>query len=133
MNGEKINNFTVEEIKFFDDEIILMNNNINSFIDNYIKSKPKRNTNSKVIKKKKEKIINNNSEEIVNVNKRSENHADFKGENHPRSILKEKDVIEIRIDLSEGILSQREIGEKFGVNQTTISCIKHKRIWKHIK
>jgi len=56
----------------------------------------------------------------------------LRGENHPRSILKEQDVIEIRIDLKEGILTQAEIGEKFGVNQNTISKIKNNKLWKHI-
>ena len=56
-----------------------------------------------------------------------------KGENHPRSKLKEQNVIEIKINLKEGILTQIEIGEKFGVNRVTISDIKRKKTWKHVK
>ena len=56
-----------------------------------------------------------------------------KGENNPSSILKEKNVIEIRIDLKEGILTQKQIAKKFGVCPMTISAIKTRKIWKHIK
>lgn len=56
-----------------------------------------------------------------------------RGENNSRSILTEKNVIEIRIDLKEEILTHKEIGKKFGVHQTTISHIKTRRIWKHNK
>jgi len=54
------------------------------------------------------------------------------GEGNPNSILTEKKVIEIRIDLKEGILTQKEIGEKFGVKKITISNINTGRTWKHI-
>jgi len=57
---------------------------------------------------------------------------DFSGENGPNSVLKEQDVIEIRIDLKEGLLTQKEIGEKFGVSHHTISDIKRRKTWKHI-
>ena len=53
-----------------------------------------------------------------------------KGELNPNSKLTEKDVIEIRIDLKEGILTQKEIGEKFGVSQVTISRIKLNKNWR---
>jgi len=55
-----------------------------------------------------------------------------KGESNPASILTEQDAIQIRIDLKEGILTQAEIGEKFGVKQQTISAIKLRKRWKHI-
>jgi len=54
-----------------------------------------------------------------------------KGKYNPNSILTEKNVIEIRIDLKEGILTQREIGKKFGVSQISVSNIKTGRIWSH--
>ena len=68
----------------------------------------------------------------------------LKGKNHPfygknlgetnkNSKLTEKNVIKIRIDLKEGKLTQKEIGEKFGVKQAVISSIKLRKIWKHIK
>jgi len=56
-----------------------------------------------------------------------------KGENSGMSILTEKNVIEIKVDLKKGILTQKEIGEKFGVKPNTISNIKNKRSWNHIK
>ena len=56
-----------------------------------------------------------------------------KGENNPHSTLTEKKVIEIWKDLNEGILSQKEIAEKFGVDPTTISNIKTGRTWNYLK
>jgi len=57
----------------------------------------------------------------------------LKGENGPNHILTEQDVIQIRIDLDEGILTQKEIGEKFGVSKSTIFAIKNRKIWKHVR
>jgi len=54
------------------------------------------------------------------------------GENHPNVKLTELDIIRIKELLDEGILTQKEIGEIFGVHQTLISAIKNGRIWKHI-
>lgn len=42
-------------------------------------------------------------------------------------------VIKLKENLNEEILTQKEIGEKFGVCQVTISAIKTRKIWKHIK
>jgi len=56
----------------------------------------------------------------------------MRGENSSNSILTEKDAIEILGDLNERKLTQKEIAEKFGVKQSTISNIKNKRRWKHI-
>jgi len=56
----------------------------------------------------------------------------MRGESHPNSILKEQDVIQIRKLCDEGILTQKEIGEKFGDHQLTISRIKNRKLWKHI-
>jgi len=52
-----------------------------------------------------------------------------KGENGPNSKLTEQKVIQIRIDLDEGVLTQKEIGKKFGVSHVTISDIKNNRSW----
>jgi len=57
----------------------------------------------------------------------------YKGENNPSSILTEKNIIEIWKHINEGILTQKEIAEKFGVGHQTISDIKRGRTWKHIK
>ena len=56
----------------------------------------------------------------------------FIGENACHVKLSEEDVIKIKELLLKGI-KQREIAEKFGVKQATISSIKHNRIWSHIK
>jgi len=56
-----------------------------------------------------------------------------KGENNLNSILTEEQVIQIKLLLKEGILTQQEIADMFGVKQTTISAIKNKRSWSHIK
>lgn len=53
-----------------------------------------------------------------------------KGENHPRSILRESDVTQIKRLLYKGIITQKEIGKLFGVNQRTISNIKCRKNWK---
>lgn len=47
------------------------------------------------------------------------------------SKLTEKDVIEIKIMLKKGIY-QKQIGEKFGVNKSTISAICVGRNWSHV-
>jgi len=56
----------------------------------------------------------------------------MKGENNSRSILIEKDVVEIWRYLNEGVLTQKEIAEKFGVSRLTISAIKTGRNWNHV-
>jgi len=56
-----------------------------------------------------------------------------KGENHPSHILTEQNIIEIRNDLDMNLLTQIEIGKKFGVDRSTISLIKRGKIWKHIR
>jgi len=55
-----------------------------------------------------------------------------KGENNPNSKLNEQKVTEIRIDLDEGLLTQKEIAEKFGVSLMIISQIKNRKLWRHI-
>jgi len=55
------------------------------------------------------------------------------GEKSGNHILTEQDVIKIWKLLDKGILTQREIGEKFGVNQAQISKIKRGERWSHIK
>jgi len=76
---------------------------------------------------------NNSGENNPNYGKKCPEHSKrMSGENHPRSILKEQDVIEIRKLSDEGVLTQKEIAEIFGVTQASISAIKNRRIWKHI-
>jgi len=53
----------------------------------------------------------------------------LKGENNGRSVLTKQKVIKIRKLYNEGNLTQKEIGESFGVDQTTISLIKNRKIW----
>lgn len=56
----------------------------------------------------------------------------YLGEDHSQSILTDKDVIEIKIDLKERVLTQRQIAKKFGVVRQTISDIKRGKTWKNI-
>jgi len=65
--------------------------------------------------------------------KRSDVSKRMSGENHPQVVLTERDIIQIKRYLSEGNLSQKEIGKMFGVNQATISNIKTGKSWKHLK
>jgi len=64
--------------------------------------------------------------------KLSENHADFRGEKHPNSKLTEQKVIQIKLLLKDGILTQQEIADMFGVSRRTISYIKIGRSWSHV-
>jgi hypothetical protein len=54
-----------------------------------------------------------------------------KGEKHTQSRLTEKQVLEIRQSLNNGV-KQRILGEKYGVKRSYISEIKTKRVWRHI-
>ena len=56
----------------------------------------------------------------------------FTGSMNPKAKLKDQDIIEIRRMILEGIF-QKEIGRKFNVSQATISDIKLRSIWKHVK
>lgn len=58
---------------------------------------------------------------------------DNKGENNPNHTLKNNDIIEIRIDLKEGILTQREIAKRFNVSQRTIWSIEHGKMWSNVE
>ena len=55
-----------------------------------------------------------------------------KGEDHQDAKLTEKDVIEIRRLLREGIKGN-EVAEKFDVTESHVSRIKNGQKWKHIK
>lgn len=54
------------------------------------------------------------------------------GEKHPNHKLIEQNVIEIRMDLKERKLTQKEIAEKFNIDPSTISDIKRRKTWSHI-
>jgi hypothetical protein len=55
-----------------------------------------------------------------------------KGSKHPMSKLTENDIPKIRQLLSMGI-TQTRIAEQFGVAQHTVSRIKNKKEWTHVK
>lgn len=55
-----------------------------------------------------------------------------KGSKHHNTDLTEPDIIEIRRLCSEGGISQKQIGEKFGLHQKTVSKIHLRQRWKHI-
>ena len=54
-----------------------------------------------------------------------------RGEKHGKSKLTSSDVLEIRAASMAGE-HQREIGLRFGVSQSTISCIVKRKTWQHI-
>ena len=54
-----------------------------------------------------------------------------RGEQISSAKLVGRDILEIR-KLLAGSVSQRIIAEKFGVDQTTVSCIKLNKSWAHI-
>ncbi len=56
-----------------------------------------------------------------------------KGEENSCSILKEREVREIRDILSSGAMNGREIGNAYGVHHSTIHLIKKNKNWAHVK
>jgi len=55
------------------------------------------------------------------------------GENNPHHKLTEQEVIKIKLLLKEGILTQQEIANIFGISRKTISDIKIGKTWNHIE
>jgi DNA-binding CsgD family transcriptional regulator len=53
-----------------------------------------------------------------------------RGEAHPLHKLTAENVRQIRM-LAEGV-TQKELAERFGVNQTTIGQILKRETWKHL-
>jgi len=104
----------------------------NNFLDNFeVMTKEKHTSKHNKNKIVSEKTRNKQSETRKEKFKNDE--LNLKGEYNPNVILQEQNIIEIRIDLKEGLLTQTEIGEKFGVSRHTISRIKTGKLWKHIK
>jgi predicted XRE-type DNA-binding protein len=54
------------------------------------------------------------------------------GEKQHCAKLKEADVIEIRRLYATGTLSQRVLGERFGVAQSVVGRILNRKIWKSV-
>ena len=55
-----------------------------------------------------------------------------RGERHVAAKLSESDVIEIKKLLREGVMTQKEIGEIYGLCRGTVSSIHRGRKWKHV-
>jgi DNA-binding MarR family transcriptional regulator len=55
-----------------------------------------------------------------------------RGEEAGPAVLTEWEVREIRFLYEEGHYSQRELGERFGVHQMTISDIVRGKTWSHL-
>ena len=55
-----------------------------------------------------------------------------KGEQAPNAKLTESDVIEIRRLADDGIVSQKHIGEMFGISQSTVHLIHVRKAWRHV-
>lgn len=56
-----------------------------------------------------------------------------KGEDNTKAKLTESQVREIRRLAEDGSLLQKEIGKMFGVSNGTVSDIKTRKIWRHLK
>ena len=56
----------------------------------------------------------------------------FKGEGNNLSKLTEDAVLKIREEYAKGNISQRELGERYGVKTNNISAIITRTTWKHI-
>jgi len=85
--------------------------------------------NLQVISKSEHSKIHNKNK-IVSEETKNKQSEKKKGENAPNSTLTEQDIILIKIDLCGGLLTQREIAKKFGVDKSTISSIKTGKTWK---
>ena len=53
-----------------------------------------------------------------------------KRSNRARSVLTEQDVCDIREMCLKGTVTQKEIAEKYGISQPTVSAIKREKLWK---
>ena len=58
--------------------------------------------------------------------------TNIKGETCNLSKLTKDKVLKIREKWATGKYLQKELGEEFGVDQQNISCIIHRKSWKHI-
>jgi len=94
---------------------------------NFGKHLPKE-TRNKISEKHKGKYISQETKV-----KLCEKRKNKKGNNSPNHKLTEQQVIQIKILLKEGNLTQQEIADMFGVSSITISKIKTGKIWSHIK
>lgn len=56
----------------------------------------------------------------------------LKGENHKRAKLTNKDVLEIREHLKQGVLSNVKISKLYNISSNSISGIKTKATWGHL-
>jgi hypothetical protein len=59
-------------------------------------------------------------------------HNQLKGERHGKSKLKKKDVINIKKKIKAGLLL-KEIANEYNVTKATISSIKRRKSWRHLK
>lgn len=56
----------------------------------------------------------------------------LQGSGHGSARLSDAEVLEIRARWADGGISQTALGLIYGVNQTTISAIVHRKLWAHI-
>lgn len=61
------------------------------------------------------------------------NSGDHKGVKNQMSKLTNDDVLEIRRFLTEGRLTQGEIGQIFGISSRNVSHIKNRKRWEHVQ
>lgn len=65
---------------------------------------------------------------------RTQKFAYFKpGEAHPNTHLTNADVIEIRRLYMAGELTQKKIGERFGISTSEVNKIINRRYWAHVE
>lgn len=60
------------------------------------------------------------------------NTGDHKGIKNEMSKLKDNNIVQIRKLLEDGLLTHRQIGDKFGVTGSLISMINIGKRWKHV-
>jgi predicted XRE-type DNA-binding protein len=78
----------------------------------------------------KGKCHSEKTKKLMSINKKI--NGKQKGENNNNHTLTEEQVIQIKLLLKEGILTQQEIADMFGVDRKTISNIKNGKTWSYI-
>lgn len=81
----------------------------------------------------------NNHLENLRYGTRSENNldkrrhgTDNRGSQHPRSVLNEKDAVEMRNEYARGDVSQKELASRYTVVLSAVSQILSRKTWTHV-
>jgi predicted XRE-type DNA-binding protein len=111
---------------------------IKKFEERYCTLLTKENEYRNVHQKLKYICPNNHQNFVMFANFKKENYCPVcwkekqKGEYNPNHKLTEDQVVQIKLLLKEGILTQQEIADMFGISRSVISKIKNGKLWNNI-